>query len=94
MRRWRSSASASASTVRLCVQVCPTGIDIRKGLQYECIGCAACIDVCDGVMDKMSYPRGLIRYATQNGINKGWDAQAQMLAAGASGRACWSTPPS
>ena len=62
----------------LCVQVCPTGIDIRKGLQYECIGCAACIDVCDSVMDKMSYPRGLIRYATQNGINKGWD-KAQML---------------
>ena len=41
----------------LCVQVCPTGIDIRKGLQYECIGCAACIDVCDGVMDRMNYPR-------------------------------------
>jgi cytochrome c oxidase accessory protein FixG len=52
----------------LCVQVCPTGIDIRKGLQYECIGCAACIDVCDGVMDKMSYPRGLIRYDTENGL--------------------------
>ena len=52
----------------LCVQVCPTGIDIRRGLQYECIGCAACIDVCDGVMDKMAYPRGLIRYATQNGM--------------------------
>jgi cytochrome c oxidase accessory protein FixG len=52
----------------LCVQVCPTGIDIRQGLQYECIGCAACIDVCDDVMDKMSYPRGLIRYDTQNGL--------------------------
>ncbi len=52
----------------LCVQVCPTGIDIRKGLQYECIGCAACIDVCNGVMDKMQYPRGLIRYDTQNGL--------------------------
>ena len=50
------------------MQVCPTGIDIRKGLQYECIGCAACIDVCDGVMDKMTYPRGLIRYDTQNGL--------------------------
>jgi cytochrome c oxidase accessory protein FixG len=62
----------------LCVQVCPTGIDIRRGLQYECIGCAACIDVCDSVMDKMNYPRGLIRYATQNGIDKGWD-KAQML---------------
>ncbi|MGL6109173.1 MAG: cytochrome c oxidase accessory protein CcoG [Rubrivivax sp.] len=52
----------------LCVQVCPTGIDIRKGLQYECIGCTACIDVCNGVMDKMNYPRGLIRYDTQNGM--------------------------
>ena len=58
----------------LCVQVCPTGIDIRKGLQYECIGCAACIDVCDGIMDRMSYPRGLIRYATQNSLREhlGW----------------------
>jgi cytochrome c oxidase accessory protein FixG len=52
----------------LCVDVCPTGIDIRKGLQYECIGCAACIDVCNGVMDKMHYPHGLIRYDTQNGL--------------------------
>ena len=52
----------------LCVQVCPTGIDIRNGLQNECIGCAACIDVCDSVMDKMQYPRGLIRYDTQNGL--------------------------
>ena len=54
----------------LCVQVCPTGIDIRQGLQYECIGCAACIDVCDGVMDKMQYPHGLIRYDTQNGLEQ------------------------
>jgi cytochrome c oxidase accessory protein FixG len=52
----------------LCVQVCPTGIDIRQGLQYACIGCAACVDVCDGVMDKMSYPKGLIRFATQNSL--------------------------
>ena len=58
----------------LCVQVCPTGIDIREGLQYECIGCAACIDVCDSVMDKMNTPRGLIRYATQNGMEGGWSA--------------------
>ncbi len=50
----------------MCVQVCPTGIDIRDGLQYECIGCALCIDACDEVMDKMEYPRGLIRYATEN----------------------------
>ena len=52
----------------LCVQVCPTGIDIREGLQYECIACAACIDVCDQVMDKMDYPRGLIRYTTEHAL--------------------------
>ncbi len=50
---------------QLCVQVCPTGIDIRNGLQMECIGCAACIDACDNVMDKMHYPKGLIRYASE-----------------------------
>jgi cytochrome c oxidase accessory protein FixG len=58
----------------LCVQVCPTGIDIRNGLQYACIGCAACVDVCDGVMDKMSYPRGLIRFATENGLEQRLDS--------------------
>ena len=63
----------------LCVQVCPTGIDIRKGLQYECIGCAACVDVCNGVMDKMGYPKGLVRYATQHSMAQGWSA-AQMWA--------------
>jgi cytochrome c oxidase accessory protein FixG len=52
----------------ICVQVCPTGIDIRNGLQYECIACGACIDACDEVMDKVGSPRGLIRYATQNSI--------------------------
>ncbi len=62
----------------LCVQVCPTGIDIRKGLQYECIGCAACIDVCNGVMDKMKYPRGLVRYDTERGLEQGLGA-AQLL---------------
>ncbi len=56
----------------LCVQVCPTGIDIRKGLQYECIGCAACVDVCNEVMDKMAYPRGLVRYATENSLLQRW----------------------
>ncbi|MCK7496292.1 MAG: 4Fe-4S dicluster domain-containing protein [Comamonadaceae bacterium] len=54
----------------ICVQVCPTGIDIRNGLQYECIGCAACIDGCDQVMDKMGYPRGLIRYTTENVVKE------------------------
>lgn len=53
----------------LCVQVCPTGIDIRDGLQYQCIGCAACADVCDDVMDKMGYEKGLVRYTTQNRID-------------------------
>ncbi len=62
----------------LCVQVCPTGIDIRKGLQYECIGCGACADVCDEVMDKVGYPRGLVKYSTQNGMNQGW-SKAQMI---------------
>jgi len=59
----------------LCVQVCPTGIDIRNGLQYECIGCTACIDVCNSVMDKMSYPRGLIRYATENSMAGNWSTE-------------------
>ncbi|KIF81477.1 cytochrome c oxidase accessory protein CcoG [Noviherbaspirillum autotrophicum] len=52
----------------MCVQVCPTGIDIRDGLQYDCIGCAACVDACDSVMDKVGSPRGLIRYTTENAL--------------------------
>ena len=52
----------------MCVQVCPVGIDIRDGLQYQCIGCAACIDACDEIMDKMGYPRGLIRYTTEGAL--------------------------
>lgn len=52
----------------ICVQVCPTGIDIRNGLQYECIGCAACIDGCDQVMEKLGQPKGLIRYSTENAM--------------------------
>ena len=56
---------------KLCVQVCPTGIDIREGLQYECIACAACIDVCDSVMERMDYPKGLIRYTSEDSmVNK------------------------
>ena len=62
----------------LCVQVCPTGIDIRKGLQYECIGCGACADVCDTVMDKVGYPRGLVKYSTEHALQNGW-TQAQTL---------------
>ena len=52
----------------ICVQVCPTGIDIRDGLQYMCIGCGACIDACDQVMEKVEYPKGLIRYTTERAI--------------------------
>jgi len=60
----------------ICVQVCPTGIDIRDGLQQECIGCAACIDGCDQVMDRMGYSRGLIRYTSQNALANGYDRRA------------------
>src|SRR6516164_2087209 len=59
----------------ICVQVCPTGIDIRKGLQYECIGCSACIDGCDEVMDKLGYPRGLIRYSTERAMENHWSTK-------------------
>jgi cytochrome c oxidase accessory protein FixG len=62
----------------LCVQVCPTGIDIRDGLQYECIGCGLCVDACDTVMEKMAYPPRLIRYDTQNGMEAGW-SRRQLL---------------
>ena len=62
----------------LCVQVCPTGIDIRKGLQYECIGCGVCVDICDTVMDKLGYARGLIKYSTDNAMKNHW-SQAQTL---------------
>jgi cytochrome c oxidase accessory protein FixG len=63
--------SGSCIDCSLCVQVCPTGIDIRKDLQYECIGCAACIDACDMVMDKTEQPRGLIRYGTDRAMHGG-----------------------
>lgn len=81
-KRGRSTDLAEAKLghcidCNLCVHVCPAGIDIRDGLQYDCIACTACIDACDGVMDKMKYPRGLIRYATQNGLDNGM-TQRQM----------------
>jgi cytochrome c oxidase accessory protein FixG len=62
----------------LCIQVCPTGIDIRDGLQYQCIGCGACADVCDEVMDKVGYPRGLVKYSTENAMTNHW-TQKQTL---------------
>ena len=71
----KAKAKAAAPTTTgdcidctLCFQVCPTGIDIRQGLQYECIGCAACIDACDEVMEKINKPKGLIRYTTENAL--------------------------
>ncbi|MDR5866747.1 cytochrome c oxidase accessory protein CcoG [Halomonas koreensis] len=74
-RRSRRKASAQPAAsggdcinCDLCVQVCPTGIDIRDGLQYECIGCAACIDACDSVMTRLGKPRGLIRYTTERAL--------------------------
>jgi cytochrome c oxidase accessory protein FixG len=54
-----------------CVSVCPTGIDIRNGTQMECVNCTACIDACDEVMEKIGRPRGLIRFASLNGIERG-----------------------
>ncbi len=66
----RSKGLGDCIDCTLCVQVCPTGIDIRNGLQNECIGCAACIDVCDDVMGKMGYDKGLIRYATGHGMTQ------------------------
>ena len=59
----------------MCVQVCPTGIDIRKGLQYECIGCAACVDACNSVMDKIGAARGLIRYWTDHAMRYRWSTE-------------------
>ncbi len=72
----KSTGLGACVDCHLCVQVCPTGIDIRKGLQYECIGCGACADVCDSVMDKVGYPRGLIRYTTENGMLNHWSRGA------------------
>ncbi|HSU45075.1 MAG TPA: cytochrome c oxidase accessory protein CcoG [Casimicrobiaceae bacterium] len=72
----RSKGLGDCVDCGICVQVCPTGIDIRNGLQYECIGCAACIDGCDQVMDKMGYARGLIRYTTATALAQGLGTRA------------------
>lgn len=66
----KSAGMGDCVDCSLCVQVCPTGIDIRDGLQYMCIGCGACVDACDQVMDKMSYDRGLIRYTSGRAITE------------------------
>lgn len=67
----RAAGQGDCVDCRQCVTVCPTGIDIRNGTQMECVNCTACIDACDTVMDKVSKPRGLIRYASLNGIERG-----------------------
>jgi len=66
---YKASGLGDCIDCTLCVQVCPTGIDIRDGLQIECIGCAACVDACDSIMDKMNYPRGLISYTTEHNLS-------------------------
>ena len=65
---YRAEGLGDCVDCQICVQVCPTGIDIRDGLQYECINCALCIDGCDSVMEQMGYPKGLIRYTTENSL--------------------------
>lgn len=70
---YKSLGLGTCVDCNICVQVCPTGIDIRNGLQYECIGCALCVDACDQVMDKMEYPRGLIRYTTEHALVENLD---------------------
>jgi cytochrome c oxidase accessory protein FixG len=77
---YRTAGLGACVDCSICVQVCPTGIDIRDGLQYECIGCAACVDGCNQVMDKMGYPRGLIRYSTENALRRGY-SDGQILRA-------------
>ena len=66
---YRAQGLGDCIDCTVCVQVCPTGIDIRDGLQIACIGCAACVDACDDVMDKMNYPRGLIGYTTDHQLH-------------------------
>jgi cytochrome c oxidase accessory protein FixG len=76
---YKATGKGDCIDCSICVHVCPTGIDIRNGLQYECIGCSACIDGCDQVMDKVGYARGLIRYSTENAMEKNF-GRAEVLA--------------
>lgn len=75
---YKASGLGSCVDCGICVQVCPTGIDIRKGLQYECIACGLCADGCDQVMDKMGYERGLIRYTTDHALTRKLDRKAML----------------
>ncbi len=67
----QNSGLGDCVACRQCVSVCPTGIDIRDGTQMECVNCTACIDACDSIMDKVGRPRGLIRFASWNNIERG-----------------------
>lgn len=66
----KASGKGDCIDCKQCVSVCPTGIDIRNGTQLECVNCTACIDECDSIMDSIGYPKGLIRYATEDEIEK------------------------
>lgn len=68
-RSSKQSATGSCIDCSLCVQVCPTGIDIRNGLQYQCISCGLCIDACNTIMDSLGWERGLIRYDSESNLN-------------------------
>jgi cytochrome c oxidase accessory protein FixG len=65
---YRAAGLGACVDCSICVQVCPTGIDIRNGMQYECIGCAACIDACDSIMEEVGQPNGLVRYTTLSAL--------------------------
>jgi len=75
-RKTPEPASSPCIDCSMCVQVCPTGIDIRAGLQYMCIGCAACVDACNMVMDRIGAQRGLIRYSTEHAMAENLTAAA------------------
>ncbi len=70
-RKYEESSFGDCINCLACVKVCPTGIDIRNGVQMECVACTACIDACDNIMESIGKPRGLIRYASENSIEKG-----------------------
>ena len=76
----KPAAQGSCIDCSMCVQVCPTGIDIRNGLQHDCIGCAACVDACDAVMDKIGAPRGLVRFTTDNALKNNFSVPADPAA--------------
>ena len=72
---YKASGLGACVDCNVCVQVCPTGIDIRNGLQYECTGCTACIDACDDIMDRMGYEPGLIGYNTEHALENGYSRE-------------------